>query len=348
MKTKIPSYVEEMISVKAAGAIDKCEKLCEFVKNDVVCKFAFVTDIHNCVDYAQRAFYAIDKINEKFKLDFVCLGGDYLCNNINTSRSEALKQHRDLANSLDNLKIKNKTFVMNGNHDSNPFNSKNSLTHEQIYNILMNHHIEKFNINAIDKNSIYGYMDIDCSKIRVIFLDVCEQNTNSFVIGNKQMNWFAHTALDLPGKEWGVLLFSHTLPIPSRLSTERTFGGEAVWEILCAFKNGTKYSAKVSNGDKSYDVECDFTKSGEGEVIAWFVGHNHADRTDVIDSVRVISTLAACSDNMGTGICDDGSFHRKVLGSAEESAFSIVSINRTTRKINYIRCGAGPDFSCGF
>lgn len=348
MKKQIPLYIEEMLTTKASGAIDKCLKFKEFIINDTTCSFAFITDIHNCTDYAERAFYAIDRINEHYPLSFTCLGGDYLCNNVNTSKEEAVGQLRELSEALEDFKMKSSVMVLIGNHDTNPFAPAEELTHKEIYDIITKHNSNSFVMNKDDENSLYGYLDVPDSKIRAVFLDTSEYGGNYFAFGNKQINWFANTALNIPDSEWGVVVFSHALPVSSTLAEHRVFGGEAIWEILCAFKNGTAYSASETKGDLSYDVSCDFTHKGKGDVIAYFVGHNHADRKIMIDGIRAISTLGAAGDNMCGGLSDDGKFHAKVLGSAEESAFSIVTINRTKREISYIRCGAGPDMSCDY
>lgn len=348
MKKTIPLYIEEMLTTKASGAIDKCLKFNEYIVNDTTCAFAFITDTHNCMDYTERAFYSIDRINEHYPLSFTCLGGDYLCNNVNTTKEEAATQLQELMDAIDDFKMKSSTMVVIGNHDTNSFGFGESLNHKEIHDIIMNRNLNNFVMNKDDENSLYCYMDIPDTKIRAIFLDSSDYGGKFFTFGNKQINWFANIALDVPDSQWGVVVFSHALPISSKLAEHRVFGGQAIWEILCAFKNGTAYSASETKGDMSYDVSCDFTHKGEGDVIAYFVGHNHADRKTMIDGIRAISTLGANGENMGGGLCDDGKFYPKVLGSALESAFSIFTINRTKRQINFIRCGAGKDMICDY
>ena len=82
------SDVDEMIE----GAVSRLNN----IKNDNTVSFAFFTDIHNCLDYTERAMYAAKKINKQFPLAFCCLGGDYLCNNSSTTKACAVAQHKEM------------------------------------------------------------------------------------------------------------------------------------------------------------------------------------------------------------------------------------------------------------
>ncbi len=343
----IPGYVDEMVE----GAISRLDNL---AFDDRVF-FAFLTDTHNCVSYTERALYAIDEINKKHTIQFCCLGGDYLCNNKRTTKETAINQLLQTYEACNKSKIKVPTFIVKGNHDINSFaDCENAVSDAEIYDNLLKYNSQNKGVNNLGKT--YGYFDVAEEKIRVIWLDSMDFPLDAkerkrlihtdgipSAYGNEQINWFAHSALDLP-EGWSVVVFSHMLPVCSGVINERAFGGEAVWNILLAYKNGTKYSSKESKDILNYDVECDFTSKGKGDVIAYICGHNHADRTEMIDKIRVISTASASSDNFNVGRSSDGEYHRKTRGSGEESAFTIFAVKRDIRKIFGIRCGAGPDF----
>lgn len=350
MKRPIPQYVEEMID----DSVSRLNNL----KSEDTTSFAFVTDIHNCIDYAERALYAIGKINERHSIAFTCLGGDYLCNNNRTKKEVAINQHRELGTAIEELGKKPVTMVANGNHDNNPFaGAYEMVSREEMYNILMKHHKECFVVNEDDECSMYGYYDVEEAKLRAVFLDssdmvyhteggrVVSTEGGHAVFGNKQINWFANTALKLPDSEWSVVVFSHYSPVPSTVMSERPFGGEAIWEVLSAYKNGSAYKASAKKGTGYYDVECDFTKQGKGNVVAWICGHIHSDRKAYIEGIPVISTSAAASDNFCLSLSDDGTMHYKTRGSGEESAFSVFTVDRKKRILYCIRCGAGPDWN---
>lgn len=357
MIEEIPKYVDEMIYGSGGGAMGRITNAKLPMKGHNIFSFAHMTDIHGCWEYVRRALYAVDKIDEEHPISFVCMGGDYLNNNPDTTPEEALAQHKVIRSIVGNFRLKDITMITNGNHDSNPFDGKEKkLTHKEVYETLMYHHKDCFVCNPEEPYSMYGYYDLPEVKARAIFLDTwdrppCledEKACEGFLIGNGQLNWFAHTALDLPDKDWGVMLFSHVLPVPSAVMNDRVFGGDALWEVLCAFKNGTAYQGSGQRGAFSYAVECDFSGRGKGDVIACFVGHIHADRKAMVDGIRAISALSMASDNFAVRISDDNTFHDKTLGSIEESAFSVFTVDRTARKIHCIRCGAGPDYSVDY
>ena len=220
----------------------------------------------------------------------------------------------------------------------------------------MSHHEKMF---VCDKNSPlnkYGYYEDEKNKLRAIFLDIVDtpitngqKPRHSYAFGNGQLNWLANTALKLPDTDWGVVLFSHFAPVPIKVSdVGLIFGADALWEILMAFKNGTAYCACAKKGDFFYDISCDFSNQGKGELIGYFFGHYHADLILENQGTPIIGCVHAGGDNFRCGIGSDGTIHKKVLGSAEESAFSMFTVNRDERKIYCVRCGAGPDFSVDY
>lgn len=343
----MPIYVEDMID----GAVSRIKNL--NYTNTVT--FAFITDTHNCTTYTERTLYAIDKISRRVPVSFTCFGGDYLCNNLRTPKEEAIRQHKELADLVNRYNRPDlPIMVANGNHDENSFGDvENQLTQQEVHDIIMSHHGKMFVCDENSPLNKYGYYDDEQNKLRAIFLDIMDapitdgqQLRHSYVFGNGQLNWVANTALKLPGKDWGVVLFSHYSPIHIGVNgAGMLFGGNALWEILMAFKNGTSYSAREQKGAFFYDVSCDFSQQGESELIGYFFGHHHADLILKNHGTPIIGCLHAASDNFGFEKCTDGTFHCKTRGSGEESAFSMFTVNRTERRINCVRCGAGPDFS---
>lgn len=349
MKRPIPQYVDEM----ADGAVSRLNNL----KTDSTVSFAFITDTHNCTDYTERALYAISKINEKHPIAFTCFGGDYLCNNSSTLKENAILQHKEMREAIEAFEQNPPMIIVKGNHDDNVFGElKNVVPQNELYDILFEHN-DRFVTDKENPKSAYGYYDMPDLKLRAIYLDSIDRNyetdKNGTVVkmgnlgfGNRQLNWFAHEALNLPDKDWAVVLFSHIMPISTHLMFDRPFGGEALWNILCAFKDGKSYKACEEKDGEFYDVSCDFSDCGN--VVAFITGHEHADRTCMTDGIRIITVAAAASDNFCTGMCDNGRVQYKTRGSGEESAFSIFIFDRNTHKLSQIRCGAGDDYNVNF
>ena len=349
---EIPLYVDEM----AKSAVDRLRMLPEGDYTD----FAFLTDVHNCTDYFDRALYAINEIDKKYKIEFVCMGGDYLCNNAWTDREEAIRQHREIAHIIQKHKSNIPVITLRGNHDDNHMGgAEATLDTGEIHGLLMQH-MKSF-CETDDKKSLYGYYDMPEKKLRMVYLDVFDpeyvEKENGLyyiggkdtVIGNKQLKWLCEIALKLPGKDWSVAIFAHAFPVPTPFGkSERFFGGDALVEIIAAFKEGKAYAGKAKSGELFYDIECDFTKQGNGSLIGYFCGHYHCDWKWIVSGINVIAHLGMASDNFRVGISDDGTKHLKTRGSGEESAFSIFRVYPEERTVYCIRCGAGPDFSFQF
>lgn len=352
MKNSYPQYVDEMI-LEAIPRI----KNCKLDKNAFL--FAFFADTHNCNTYVDRNLYAINKINESLSVNFICIGGDYLCNNLRTTHDEAKEQLQELSDVIKKYEDKIPLMLLKGNHDQNPFGKEeNELKNYEIYDILMRHHKKHFVSDDKNKKAMYGYFDMPQNKLRAIYLDVFEckytkseeglsfHQKTSYAIGNDQLNWIANTALKLPKNDWKVVLFSHSSPIiPPFKLCEHIFGGDVLIEILKAFKQGASYFAKAKKDDMFYDVECDFNCQGKCEIIGYFCGHHHTDWTWNICDIPFVSVIQTASDNFSRHICKDGKQHLKTRGSGEESAFDIVTVNPSLRKVSCIRCGAGYDYS---
>lgn len=352
MTDKIPEYIDQ-VADEAISRIKNCRI------DDNAVSFAFFAETHNCNTYVERSLYAINKINKTIPIKFICIGGDYLCNNLRTTHDEALSQLNDLSEIIKNYSSHIPTMVIKGNHDDNPFGKKeNEISNNEIYDTIMSHHKDFFVSDSKNDKAMYGYYDMPDEKIRAIYLDVFElkytkneeglsfHERTSYAISNDQLNFIANKALKLPQNDWLVVLFSHASPIiPPFKESEHIFGGDALIEILKAFKNGEKYSTKAKKGDMFYDVECDFTSQKKGEIAGYFCGHHHTDFTWNVCGIPFACVIQAASDNFSRHICKDGYRHLKVRGSGEESAFDIISINPSLRKVSCIRCGAGYDYS---
>lgn len=345
----IPAYVDEM-------AEDAVKRLKNLQYGDTA-SFAFVTDIHNCSDYAQRALYAIEKINKEIPIGFTCLGGDYLCNNARTSKENAIFQHKELVDIISKYGQNPLAVVAVGNHDYNVFGSdENAVMPDELFDILMTHHSDVM-YDKENPKGLYGYYDDKKAKLRMIFLNLMDMpgknkavNHSAAAIGTAQLKWLVNCGLNLPDSEWGVVFFSHYEPIPHPFTgATRVFGGEALWGVICAFKNGTAFSASAKRGEMQYYVDCDFTKQGKRDVIGYFYGHHHCDLQWSEAGIPLISCLAAASDNFSGGMpLFENGMYPKTRGSGEESAFSVFTVNRNERRVYCIRCGAGPDYSVGY
>ena len=71
-------------------------------------------------------------------------------------------------------------------------------------------------------------------------------------------------------------------------------------------------------------------------VVCWVLGHEHLDKNEVVNGIQMIWTL--------NGSCTASSSDARVARIAEtplQNAFDCISIDTKTRKIRYVRFGAG-------
>lgn len=231
---------------------------------------------------------------------------------------------------------------------------------------------EYFSEQALDFRRVFSqdgsYFYIDTpQKVRFICLnthyvgDAYEIDDNGFAVfdrfntacmGQKQYDWLINEALKLPSDEWQCIISSHVAPvvgqnltIPSGSNPAYNYSSlfkdkDVLAGILNAFSTKTTYHGAYSSGTDGWNnvtVECDFS-GYKGSIICYIAGHWHRDLTENISlsGVPIILITSAKDDR-------DASLSPRTDGTDQETAFDVVVVNRQTRKIHCIRCGAGED-----
>ena len=198
----------------------------------------------------------------------------------------------------------------------------------------------------------YYYTDDYDRKVRYIVLnthDIPSDETTEegfakynsfrlFLIRQKQLEWFAHVALDVPSQEWSVVLCSHE-NAATRSPKHRTHNNPILMGIINAFQNHTSFSMKTQFEDEPFcnaDISVDYTDKG-GNFIAWVSGHDHRDVIEVIDGVVCTITLHDAVRQ------DGGSYPVRILGTNTEHSFDVFLVNKAKRECKIIRVGYGED-----
>lgn len=212
----------------------------------------------------------------------------------------------------------------------------------------------------------YFYIDSP-QKVRFIFLNThfagenVEVDADGFAVndrfftaclGQAQYNWLITEALNMPSDEWECVLVSHVAPVldgnlsigvgdnPSYNYSSLLVDKAILAGVLNAFNAKTTYNGSYTSGVDGWNnvtVNCDFTNY-KGSMICYIAGHWHRDLTEnkSLNGVPIVLITSAKDDR-------DSSLAPRTDGTYEETAFDMVVINRKTRKINCIRCGAGND-----
>ncbi len=334
---------------------------------------AFITDLH--YDDTQVGRYtaakkAMDVINETAPIDVEIMGGDYCNNYTATSGGTAVEVRENISKCKKIFSDSRRRLWLRGNHDSNGYPNER-LPKAEIYNRIFRsqHTMVGFVENADDPYGCYGYMDFDNAKIRLIVVNTSdnddfgtatpEQSThtapmiNSHNVGAKQLQWIADEALNFSDKEnvneWGIIFISH-VPLYNSNSwyNSHTYvddNGKS-WDcnlinlvsLVTAYRNKIAFTA-ANNGET---VNKDFYAITEtADIIGFFSGHTHALTNISYNGFNFISCPNA---NGGANVSSDGATYSKSnVGSVGETALSVISVDRTNKKIHAFCYGAGCD-----
>ena len=246
--------------------------------------------------------------------------------------------------------IADKQLMVLGNHDmaystyEPPLYYAEFLTKEEL-----DAHI--FNPQKAYKNRVFGpggafYADDPKGKLRHITLNTHdtpsdEIGPDGFAVYNKfrltgfrqdQLDWFAKTALQVPDRDWTVVLCTHEA---LKHNKEFYYNTDLLLGIINAFRKHTAYQGNTHYEELTgYDaaVSVDFTDKG-GDFAIWVGGHWHKDLCQLRDGVIAIS----CESDSLVSIPDGK------IGTTDEQAFDIFTIDKTAHKIHITRIGRGTD-----
>lgn len=216
-----------------------------------------------------------------------------------------------------------------------------------------------FRPQAEDLRRVFGgdgscfYVDHPATKTRFVLLNSnwvedLEDDTGvaqrrrmrTFGYGNEQLNWLAGEALKFDEDGWAVVLAAHVPPVAEYDATCRD---EAVLRgILTAFAEGTAYSgAYGTEGAWDYvSVACDYSAGNRAQIIGFFAGHAHKDTLDVSAYAYPVITITSDAD-----LSYDENEETRVMGTDNEHALDIVTIDREHNLVSMTRLGVGGDRS---
>ena len=285
--------------------------------------FIFITDIHskNNRKYSPRLIKYILKYTG---INKVIMGGDYI--NRETTYQEALK----LINEIVHEYQFNNCIVLPivGNHE---FNNPAALQESEYVNNQLDcqdlyYALLKRNENIINYDNDYlaFYYDNTDQKIRYVFGSVLFSSSKS----SDSISWAFDKIYELEDG-WSVIFAIHSL-ISYNFQTQEIVLENRIATFFDSLKNKT--SCTVFN--KSYD----FTNKNI-DAIACFGGHYHYDFIYQWPNAT-LSGIATTCDAMQEAADSD---LVRTVGTITEQAFDVVVINRTTRKVNLVRVGAGSN-----
>lgn len=244
-----------------------------------------------------------------------------------------------------------------GNHDGAYGDSsgyyKKQFPPERMWQIFFRGQALDFR-RVFSEDGLYYYVDNIPQKTRFIVLNShfageYRVDNNGFAVNNRfatscygqaQLDWLANVALDMP-EGYSAIITAH-----APLNIGYTVDAEQIIGIINAYCNKTTFSGSYTagvNGWSNSTINVDFTNA-KGDIIAFFAGHVHWDKVDTTTMARPIITIIAAGAPVNTHQMSEGEVaSTRTFGTATETSFDVVTINKATRKIYCVRVGGAAD-----
>lgn len=280
--------------------------------------------------------------------DGVVLFGDYNYGITPQSKEQGIEDmklaHKFVANAVNGVP----SIWMNGNHDYYSVSTSTPelrLSEDMVYSLVGSHNTDKAVVDVDNIGRNYGYVDFEKQRIRLIYLnttDVSGTDSLSHLISTPQGQWFINVALDFRDKsdeeKWGFIVCSH-IPL---------FDNPQVPKVLGNFVDRTS----GENFGKSYSFG-----NAKAKLIAIFHGHIHNFKVTRKTTSGGNELIYICIPNALPSrenpyttedyqeVDDSGNAvsYPKTAGTAEDTSFNIITIDRDN-EIIYAHCyGAGYD-----
>lgn len=307
----------------------------------------------------------MNEIRKYIEPDGLVLLGDYNYGSSNP-KSEAIKAMKCIKQSVCDVSKGLLSIWMNGNHDTYVTSGENRLTDGETYALVGANNSPNTIIDVDNLGRNYGYVDFNKQRIRLIYLnttDISGGVESSNFISGYQYEWLKDTLLDVNTKndaeKWGIIVCSH-FPIHMYAwdTASQWYGNEIFQDLkamLCAYKDksgGSVAKDTINNKDGfSYDFS-----NVKSELIATFHGHIHNFKvhdvtTDGGNIIKAISIPNACQNRENPygevfrEVDENGNpvSYPKTAGTAEDTSFNVITIDREN-KLVYAHCyGAGYD-----
>ena len=293
--------------------------------------FAFITDIHyksvnggaegECLnpDLVDDSITNLNAVLKGCKVDFVFVNGDLTDGNVAKATTKGYVKH--IFDGLRRLPVP--VLCSIGNHDDNRYSTPIMTSAEMFANYTAQGNMDGINYGSMNGTNYY----IDYKSLKIRFIIINSNDFSGHYDFTEETRLFLSEALaDMPTGYQGFI-FTHTSPgtVMNYNQTVRPHGG---------------------------DVETIINTSGR--VNAVFYGHSHQDNSfgpagsgalNVYDYLAICSCCEKCTNSNGdpSKWSPNASMPLRTVGTATEDLWDIIVIRPVSRKINYVRFGAGDN-----
>lgn len=313
------SYLEEEI----LNSIKEVKKN----QNSNTVSIGFITDLH-LNDQEEKLgldnVKAFTDISNEGILDLSINAGD-LYYGTWKNRNEGKVNLKYIKLLFSNIKIP--LLYARGNHDCNIKNNpEEAISNEDYYNIMLKQLEGEVIFNDEEPYGGYYYKDLEKQKIRVCVLNAFNGENYQYIFGDTQLEFIATNMLNFEEKEnpeeWQVIFFTHTIE-SSEAHQDSVEDKEKFYEIITAYKNASTVEIN--------DEKVDYSKQGEGTVIAIISGHHHMDLSEIKNGVQIITTRSA------SAVYDREYNYELVKDTKDELAFDILTIDPREKDNKYYK-----------
>lgn len=289
-------------------------------------------------------------------IDFACYLGDYTAGSATTTLAEGRQHFAEINADIDEAFSGLPQFRTVGNHDDLHYSQAQNgtvLTSAELYELIGKYNDDGITVMGSTTGG-YCYRDFEDKHLRVICLNTSDY-LSSGAITDTQLKWFAQTALDFSSKaspsDWSFLVLGHH-PMDWVVTPAL---------VLKAYIDGAAYSSSTWSKDFSGANQAAFIGNFHGHIHNFKVGKLHYRyntsttpvTTKEFDAMRVaIPNMCFARNNeygrnSGTEVDDieygETTSYNKTAGTAQDTAFCVVVIDRASKIIHAFCYGAGID-----
>lgn len=292
--------------------------------------FLWFSDMHLAPGEASHVGSLAAEIMQRCHIPFAVFSGDAMDASSTTEDSwrEGVKHAEQVLAPISATRLLQAQGINDGSRGNDNYISMDQNT---VYGALFRGHDDGKRVFGPD--GTYYYVDHVPSKLRLIVLNCCyhQSGRTGFGFGNAQINWFASTALEIPGEGWSIAMICHIPP-----SDERIQDTEALQEVLLAFEGGRSFAVTSGTaGQTDYvSAQGDFTGKYGAEILGFFCGSTGEDSLTYTNlGIRVLTIRPAINRDTGAA------------GTVNAYAMDVVTLEPGAKKVYLTRLGPGSNRS---
>lgn len=313
-----PGVAQDSVPAFVRTEAERVAQVVQSRQNANTLTFIAASDFHYKTDAQQTESMthmgqAMELLRKMINVDFTVSLGDMIWDSGETV-DEGMAAMRFVSECLHGGHVNTVHLRTRGNHD-NLYKSGNTLTDSQIFaNIGVWNKGAEYDPN--NRLAGYCYVDFEDVKIRVILLNSAETGRDSAKYSEEQITWLAYV-LDLSskGEGWNSIILSH-----HPLDWGPSDGGNPITAV-----------------------------NNASDLLASFHGHIHSFKTGTVTGTNLprISIPNACAgrenqyDTAYNVDWGEETTYSKTPGTAEDTSFCVITIDREANRIYADHYGAG-------